>query len=883
MSTPPAAPTPKVAIPDALRVQLDDFRRHLWRVKILEAVAAGMIGLLVSFLLVYGLDRVWQTPGWARLGILAGGVSLFGVFAPFWLHRWVWRQRREEQLARLIARRYPGLGDRLLGVIELQVQQGNADTLSPRLREAAMEAVAAETGKRKLAEALPPQRHRRWSLAALVLTGGAAAAFVIAPRAGWNALERWLMPLSKTERYTFTRLENPPVYRAVAFGEAFKISLKLARDSDQRPGEASGRFGLQVPVETTLADGIYHFTFPGQQDPGVIYFKVGDLRHETRIEPVQRPAVEKSLAVVRSPEYLGVPDRTVDMATGVVSAVEGSRVRLELTTTRPLAAGNFGPSRAQGLDDAAEADMHVPITGELEISGTSARTAEIAVGAVPFEVPFSWTDELGLTGDAGFRLRIDAMRDGPPTCYLQGIERQKVMLPEETVDFEVLTEDDFGVKVAGIEWSGQFTRPTDDAPAKGEIKLQDGGPEERRVMLSAAFSPAAYGITPQKITLRGYTEDYFPDRGRVYSEPITLYVLTRDEHAQLLKTRFDRSITEFEDLARREQELLDENQRLEKLDGEELQNEENTKRLQDQEQAEAESARRMKELTDRMESLMKDAARNGDIEKETLRKMAESLKSMQELSQDDLPAVEEQLQDAQDAANTQEKSEQDVAEAVEQQKKAVEKMKEAIEKANDANQNFEAGTFVNRLKKAASEQNSIASALIEAFDRILGVKASGLDPSDERRLDETTRQQANTASDVRWIQEDLASYYARTSTEVFKLILDEMRESEIDSRLEGIRGLLGANHSFEATEDAKKWADKLTEWSKKLEGEKDAGGGGGGGEGGGGGQSPEDEDFEFMLRVMKLVQQEQDIRSQTRALEQLRRNATVKPESMIEP
>ena len=185
------------------------------------------------------------------------------------------------------------------------------------------------------------------------------------------------------------------------------------------------------------------------------------------------------------------------------------------------------------------------------------------------------------------------------------------------------------------------------------------------------------------------------------------------------------------------------------------------------------------------------------------------------------------------------------------------------------------------MRKAASEQDGIAASLIEMFDRILGVKASRLDPSDERRLGETTRQQANTASDVRWIQEDLASYYARTSTEVFKNILDEMHESEIDSRLDGIRSLLAANHSFTATEDAKKWAGKLTEWARKLEGDEDEGGGGGGG---GGGQSPEDEDFEFMLRVMKLVQQEQDIRAQTRALEQLRRSiATEKSEPTRKP
>ena len=263
------------------------------------------------------------------------------------------------------------------------------------------------------------------------------------------------------------------------------------------------------------------------------------------------------------------------------------------------------------------------------------------------------------------------------------------MLPEETVGFEVLGEDDFGVKAAGIEWTGQFTRPTDQVPAKGELKLGEGGNDERRLLKPAAFSPAAFGITPQKITLRGWTEDRYPDRGRVYSDPVTLYVLTRDEHAQMLKSRFDRQITELEDLARREQELLDENKRLEKLDGAELQKEENRKRLENQEQEEAETNRRMDDLTQRMEQLMKDAARNGDIDKKTLQKMAESLKSMQELSQQDIPKVEQKLGDSQEQSNTPEKTRKDVNEAAKEQEKVVSKMQDAIEKATEANRRFE--------------------------------------------------------------------------------------------------------------------------------------------------------------------------------------------------
>lgn len=872
MSSSSTPPERKVVIPEALRLQLDGFRRHLWRVKILEAVAAGVIGLLFSFLLVFALDRFWQTPGWMRLAILLAGVSLFTVFAPFWLHRWVWRQRREAQLARLIAKRYPGLGDRLLGVIELQDQQGNADTLSPRLREAAMEAVAAETGKRQLDEALPPQRHRHWALAALGLAALVAAAFILTPRAGRNALERWLMPFSEIERYTFARLDKPPTRLAVAFGEAFEITLRLSGDSERHPELATGRYGLQPVVESKRAGSVYRFTFPGQQDPGKVVFRIGDLRHEVLVEPVMRPNMESVAAILVPPAYLGIPERTVDLNNGVLSAVEGSSFRIRLQANRPLASASFGPARAQaGPENVAIDTPQKPVEGRLEITGSSATTPSITVGKVPFELPFEWTDHLGLAGDAGFRLRIDALRDAAPTCYLQGIDRQKVMLPEETLDFEVLSEDDFGVKQTGIEWSGQPTRPGSSPSAAGGLKLAEGQAEERRVLRAATFSPGAFGITPQKVILRGYTEDHFPGRGKIYSEPVTLYVLTRDEHAQMLKGKFDRVLTELEDLARREQELLDENQRLERLDGEELQKDENTRRLENQEDAEAESTRRMNDLTERMEGLMKDAARNGDIEKETLKKMAESLKSMQELSEKDLPKVQEKLSDSNEQSNTPDKAEKDVADAVEEQKKALEKMQEAIAKANDANRRFEAGTFVNRLKKAAGEQEGIASALIESYERVLGLRSTGLDPSDRRRLDQTSGEQANTASDVRWLQEDLAHYFARTNTESFKQILDEMRESQIDIGLEEVRNLLSKNHTFVATEDAKKWAEKLTAWAKKLEGEKDGAGGGTGGDGGGG-QSPEDEDFEFMLRVMKLIQQEQDLRAQTRALEQLRRN-----------
>ena len=858
-------------IPDSLRKQLEDFRRILWRRKVMESVAAGLIGLLVSFLLIFGLDRVWQTPGWARFLILLGGVSLFAGFAPYWLHRWVWGSRHEGQLARLIALKFPGLGDRLLGVIELQNQDEAGDSLSPRLRAAAMEVVALEVGKRNLDTALPTPRHRKWGLAAILLMGLVGTAFMAAPKAGINALERWLMPFSNTERYTFTQLDSPISYLAVPYGEAFGINLKLSKNSEQRPATAQGQYGLQPEVNAKLSEGIYGFRFPGQQERGTVVFRIGDFRQVVEIEPKQRPSVQRTKALINYPDYMGVPDREIELTSGELSLVEGSGVVFEMNLDRPVRSGTYGPARASG--EMAATAAFEPFKGDLVISGAKVLTAKIAIGEIPFEIPFAWLDGFGLTGGSDYKLRVDAVKDAPPVAYTQGIERQKEILPEEALEFEILCEDDFGLKQSGIEWEGVGTATGAQTATKGELVLAKGGPEEKRIMKPAVFSPAAFGLSPQRIMLRSFSEDYFPGRGRVYSEPIIVYILTREEHQQLLKSQFDRTISELEDLSRKELNLLDENQQLERLSGDELQKEENQKRLGEQEKAEDANAEKMKELKEKMEEVMKGATRNGEIDKETLKKMAQAMKSMQELADKDVPEVRDKLGESKEQSNTPDKAKEDVNGAVDKQKKVVEKMKEAIEQANDANKRFEASTFVSRLKKAAAEEDGIKAALIAGYKSrdTLGVTQNAINPSDQIKLNDTTRQQSLTAADVRWIQEDLGHYFARTNKESFKFILDKMHDSKIDIGLEEVSSKLQKYHTYMATEDANLWAKKLAEWATILGDEMNKEGGGGGD---GAGESPEDEDFEFMLRVMKMIQTQQDLRGRTRVLEQLHRDSS---------
>lgn len=863
------------AIPENLKRLLDEYRRKLWRAKIIEAILAGILGLLLSFLLVFALDRFIQTSAVLRLCILLGGTSLFAVFAPYWMRRWVWGHRRENELARLIAAKHPDLGDRLLGIIELQEQTEAKESLSPRLRHAAMETVAADAEKQGLSSALPGNWIKKALLATIVLSAAAVAAFMFAPKAGINALQRWAMPLQETERYTFTKLEQVPSTLVVPHGEAFSFIVQLADDSEWRPDKGQVRYGALPPISADLKEKVYAFTLPAQHIPGKLNLSIGDARHTIRIEPTLRPTIDFANAEIVFPSYLERGNETIDLKTGVATVVEGSKLAVTLNASRNLASASLGPITHVVNPEAEPGKTPKPnFTENLSIEKSTATTSALPVAQSSYDIPFAWTDEFGLEGDSTFKLRVEAIKDTPPSAYIQGVERQIVILPEETIEFDALAEDDFGLKELGIEWYGEASNTaTPSGLAKGEMKLMPGSPADRRLANKTAFCPATQKITPQKLILRAYTLDYLPKRGRVYSEPITLFILTRDEHAQMLKNQFDRVVGELEDATRREQNAYEENQRLERLAPEELQKEENRKRIEAQQKAEQENKQRIEDLEKRMEQLLKDSARNGDIDKESMKKMAETMKSLGELSKQDMPKVEGKLSDAQQQNNTPEQSKKDVEKAVEEQKKVVEKMQKALEKARDANKNMEASTFVNRLKRAATEEDAIAAALIEKSQLAAGMPATKVDPSVLSVLQEVDIKQANNASDIRWLQEDLGHFFTRTNKEVYRDILDEMRKGNIDSSLEELRELMRMNHTFRSANAATYWAKELRAWAKKLEGEKDENGGGNGG--GGDSPNPEDEDFEFMLRVMKLIQSEQDLRASTRALEEMKRSANL--------
>ena len=859
----------QVPLPDELSVNLDFFKKKLWRIKIAEAILAGVFGLILSFLIIFALDRFWETPTSVRLVTFIVGVSLFTIFAPYWIHRWVYGHRRDNQIARLISKQFPHLGDRLLGAVELQDQSEETECLSPELRSAAMREVAEEIARRDLNLALPPSRHYKWAIIVAVLLLLSIITFTTSPQASGNALKRWLFPMSETPRYTSTKFDlsnfNTPHY--VAYGEPFILKAPLAENTNRSPNTARARYGKGQWVQSSLKNNAYTFEIPAQRSAQKLQIEAGDALQRLQIEPVMRPSLKSIRASIKLPEYLERGNTNADIRSGFITVLEGSHVTIQAKTSRKLksASANIIQVLEPENIDLPAPEPVKPEQVTLSVADTQFTSAPFVIGETPIIVPIEWLDVYNLKPNKTLKLRIESTRDQRPTSYLQGVNRQHIMLAGDTLDLTLLNEDDYGLKNCGIAWSSDLN--TQDTSSSGELALSEGAPTKTNLETPFAFSPANLKIQPQKLYLRSWAEDYKPNGERAYSEPSVIFILTPEEHAQVLKADFDKITAKLEEIAREEQNLNDENKRLSKKSEKELQNDLAQKKLQDQQNSEKDNTERMQKLNESMESLFKDAVRNGEIDKETLKKMSQAMQTMKEVGDKDLPQVEKKLQEAQ---NNSEQAKEKLNEAIEKQDKALEKMKQAIQQARDAKKNFEAGNFIARLKKAARNTNNTATSFISMIDQVIGQSFGDLDPVEQRSINDILKKQTQTSADIRWIKEDLTHYYARTQQEKHKELADAMNSSIIDESLRALSANVEKNISFKSIQESKKWAKQLAEWAKQLEGNKNEASGGGGD--GAGGASQEDQDFEFMLKVMRMIQKEQEIRGRTRALEDLYRN-----------
>jgi hypothetical protein len=867
----------RLQLPGALEAQLHDFRRRVWSIKMIEAACAAVFGLVVPFLAMFAVDRLWDSPVWMRGGLfLLAACGL--AFVPYAAHRWVWRNRRLEQLARLLGRKHPHVGDQLLGIIEL-VNNDSEQARSRTLCEAAIRQVADDAQKRNFRDAVPAPRHRLWSVLAVCPTVITLALALLYPAATANAWTRLLLPWQNVPRYTFAAFQPISDRLVVPHGESFKFTATLAENSLTHPGRGVVQLGLQPEVAANLRDGRYEFELPSQIEAGRMEVSIGDYRQTIDVEPRLRPELTNVTAEFALPDYLGLPEKqTRDVRGGILSLVNGSRVELTATASRELTCAQV------------DGTIRLPRGGKItspEFTVDGARRVE-----------FQWTDEFGLAGKEPFVVSLAGHDDEAPSLIVEDLPRHKVVLDSEVLTFKIRARDDFGIKAVGIEWKG-VESPIMKSPAEGERLLSAGGNDKESLDVNGTFSAKLLGIEPQQVNVRVYAEDYLPGRPRVYSPPHTFYVLTAEQHAIWITEKMSQWHRQALEVRDRELQLYETNKQIREMSQDELDLPDTRRRIESQANGERANGRRLSNLSASGEELVKQAMRNPEIGVGHLEKWAEMLQILKDISSNRMPSVADLLkQAAQSPALAQndakksppavgqvratgqgkgskppdeeqkpkqpvpavvdmESSQQPASKKAEEQTPeekangkpslglaqttlmgtgaknqscpAGQKIEEAVERqqdllaefekiADELNRvlaNLEGSTLLKRLKAASRMQYKIGGRIGDQLKETFGVKAEIVEGAPRKVLDELAGQENKASIDVSFIMDDMQSYFERRHFVKFKSVLEEMRQEDVIGSLRQLGDDVRKENGMSIAQ-CDFWSDTLDRWAEDL-------------------------------------------------------------------
>ncbi|MFG6362084.1 MAG: hypothetical protein K1W09_06640 [Akkermansia muciniphila] len=873
-------PSTTVKLPAQLVRQLRTFRRRLRTVKMLEAICLAGIAVILSYALLYLSDRLWETPpavGWFLFFIAVAGLA---VFIPWWSFRWVWQRRTEAQLARLISRTDAALGDRLLGVIELDAEKGGLQYSSEKLKEAAMEQVAREVSARDLTVNIPRPSHRKLFVLLAVLAAGTAAVCAVSPEAAGNALKRWVHPFNPPERYTFTQLDSTPDSLVIPLGESFLYEIRLAEGTKASPQTAEYFFRNRVSQQAPLTDGAYKIHILPMQQADCLEFFAGDAVRRLKIIPKSRPSLLGAEAVVAYPAYMARSKGREAMRAGVISAPEGSTLTLKVSASQRLQSAE----NAQGQP--------------LRMEGNSVIIPNILLEKEPREIEFGWMDSDGLTAARPVKIRLEPVEDKQPSIYLRGGENDRYVLEDSSIELEVEAADDFGLREIGVEWQGEksfyddgnkdgngASAPQPDGADKlapglrGEKILAAGQPTQTGLKGTFLFQARALKLSPQRVVVRGFTQDYKPGGKRVYSEPMIIIVLSKSEHAQMIRNELERITSELEGMIRRMDAMADEAKRLKGMESGKLKDAESLERLHalaDEEQA---GRRELGDLLNRSENLFKEASRNSQIDPAGMKEFMKGISMLKPIPDGPMKKAQKQFRDSASEGRSEQESRKDLNDGENSHSEATQALKDAMNQLSKSAQDMEASTFVARLRQAASKEDSIAHALAGQINAIAGMTMEELDPSNRREMETIATLQNASTQDIGWILEDLSYYKSRTGERIYSDLYNQMNAFSLREKLDLVHGNILNAITARSIDESRLYASTLRHWAKLIDDYKKSrrGSGGGGGGGGEGQSSISDAEFEFMLKVIRMIQQEQDIRMRTRAAEQEYRKQLTPP------
>ncbi|NBO90830.1 MAG: hypothetical protein EBV06_00710 [Planctomycetia bacterium] len=451
---------------------------------------AGVGRLLIMLVLTAGIavlaDAYLALPSFVRLMMLlgVGGWGLWGVVR--WVLVELFSQPDQADLAALVEKHYPELGERLLSSVELARDKRLP---SPDLARLLMDETETRTAEIDFSVVAPVRRARWWLILSVASLLAVLASAVVYPRAFGRLANRFLFPLS-TQAFDpdFSFVVDPGNVHA---GRGRPLSVRVIL----QPRDEFVRTPHNVLLAVASTDGkITRNTLAPDRSTGrwtAVVTVRGDSEYRietdqavsewytiTAVQPVELQPDSPTIVITPPPYARGtLEDETVVGLTDI-AALSGSDIAFKFAFTRPavVAALQFTPTNG-----ATRMMAMVPHTDRRTMTATLNATEE-GVYRLLLEA------ENGVrtpADDEPFGGKLTIKPDQPPIVLdIKGCLDGRKIRAHDRLMFDGRFADDIAIAAVTLEY-----RVNDSAEIRSELLKLDGA-GRREARLKQAFSLA---------------------------------------------------------------------------------------------------------------------------------------------------------------------------------------------------------------------------------------------------------------------------------------------------------------------------------------------------------------------------------------------------------
>jgi hypothetical protein len=479
-----------------LRLRLASCLRGLGSTMLVMALCAAM-GMVA--------DLAWALPQPARWAIWGTWLAFGGLALILTTLRPTVRRFGAFDLAAVAERGHPELGERLTGAVAL-LGKGRAPHGSPALIAALAREAVAE------ARTVKPSGAVSWSRATRRLAGGLLAFGLLAAPAflwpdSYGALaRRFVMPWADIDRISRFVVTVAPGDKVLAIGSDLTVSASVrpllgigpAPESAWLEWTAEGDTSPQriaMPIATDAGSNNpsdssarrFAFTLP-RLGRSIAYRVVSgeatSRRH--RITTLEPPAVTAIAARVEPPPYTKLPV-SIARDPARIDAFEGSRITLDITSSRPVRSIEVGWPKPSG-------SKPEPIAATLAADGRAGSATLAAEASGPYTLALRDEHEIGSLPEPARRVIVHP--DAPPTFTRRGLEGLKEASPGDALAVAIAARDDIAVASIELHYAIRRGGSADAGSESGHVAVKAEGLGSRSARGMASLEFPRLGLKP---------------------------------------------------------------------------------------------------------------------------------------------------------------------------------------------------------------------------------------------------------------------------------------------------------------------------------------------------------------------------------------------------